>query len=190
MDLVIIALILANIVTFILPSIIDFSGGRGSSYNAFLQLGWNSAADIRDGEYYRLLSSMFLHADIFHLAINMYSLFVVGPTVIFLFGLPGFAIIYLLAGIGGSLTSSIFNPKVPSVGASGAIFGLVGALLVFAILTQQLALIGNIVFVIILNAFIGFSSQNRIDNLGHFGGFLSGAIAGLLVIFLAPFLGL
>jgi rhomboid protease GluP len=188
MELVLIVLLALNVLVFFVPTIIDFSGGNGSSYESFIRLGWNSARDIREGEFYRLLTSTFLHADIFHLAVNMYSLLMIGDDVLSIFGLPGFVIIYLVSGIGGSLTSSVFNPKIPSVGASGAIFGLVGSLLTFSIIAQAWGLLSNIVIIILLNLAIGYSNRGRIDNFGHIGGLVAGIITAVLVIFLNPFL--
>jgi len=182
MEAIIFALIGVNVIAFILPTIIDFSGGRGSSNEAFLRMGWNSASDIKDGEYYRLISSMFLHGDFFHILVNMYSLYVVGFNILEIFGSVGFFLIYLFSGIGGSIASFALHPRTPSVGASGAIFGLVGSLLAFSILSGQTGLLGNIIIIIAVNLVIGFTSGGRIDNYGHIGGLVTGTVIGLLLI--------
>ena len=85
---------------------------------------------IQDGEYYRLFTSMFLHLNVTHLLFNGYALYVLGRDVEGLFGTARFAVIYFLGGLSGSLASFVFT-NAPSVGASGAIFAIFGALMVY-----------------------------------------------------------
>lgn len=181
-----IVLIVINVVVFALPNFIKFNGPSVDSFQNFLMMGWKDNAEIRDGEYYRLFTSNFLHADLTHLFVNMFSLYNVGPLVNGIYGNLGFALIYFLSGIGSSFTSFQFNPN-PSVGASGAIFGLVGALLAFAIfnIEDHGGLLANILIVIAINVAIAFFSP-RIDNWGHMGGLACGFIIGSLLLLAGP----
>ncbi len=148
---------------------------------------------IREGEYYRLFTSMFLHLNLTHIIFNGYALFVLGRDVEALFGLPRFAIIYLLGGLSGSLASFIFT-AAPSVGASGAIFAIFGAQMVY--FYQHRALHGtagrrhltHLIVLMMINLGLGFFASTgatnfRIDNAGHIGGLLGGVI---LAWFIGP----
>lgn len=137
----------------------------------------NSA--IAAGEYYRLLSPMFLHASASHLMVNSFSLHSTGPSVESWFGKRRFLSLYVLSGLAGNLLSYFFCPT-PAVGASGAIFGLVGASAV--ILGRHHKLLGprsrrglqSLVYIVLLNFGMGLTPGSRIDNFGHLGGFLGG----------------
>ena len=110
------------------------------SASLLARLGGNLGYYTKNGEYYRLFTCMFLHAGILHLALNMYSLFIIGPRVEDFFGKGKFLLIYFLSGISGSLLSIGLNGNVMSVGASGAIFGLFGALIYFGYSYHHLVL--------------------------------------------------
>ncbi|MEZ5184609.1 MAG: rhomboid family intramembrane serine protease [Candidatus Nanopelagicales bacterium] len=133
---------------------------------------WPAAVAI-NGEWFRLLSSVFLHGSLLHLAFNMYVLYVLGPPLERLLGHARFLILFLIAGLGGAAASFAFSSvNTVSVGASGAIFGLMGALVVAgrhlkADITQVLVLIG-------INVMIGFIAPG-IDWRAHLGGLLTGA---------------
>ena len=177
-------LIFLNIFVYFLPQIINFGGY--SSVQTFMTMWQKDNYAIADGEYYRLISSAFLHNGFLHLAVNMYSLYIIGPIIIQAFSTIGFAIIFLLSAIAGSLMSYLFNPHY-SVGASGAIAGLVGALLVYAVINNQMQAVQNILFIIGLNLAIAFyiNSQTNgggIDNWGHLGGFLAGGVISLILL--------
>jgi rhomboid protease GluP len=159
----------------------DFSGGSGNSHLYFLTKGWKSNREIiEDKEYYRLLTSTFLHADPFHLFLNMFFLFQVGRSIVFIYDIPWFLIIYLLSGIGGSLASLKFN-SMPSVGASGALFGLLGALLVFYVLTGSVTGIMSVIVTLAINYIFG-KVNKQIDQWGHIGGFVAGVLVSLVVV--------
>jgi len=133
------------------------------------------------GEYWRFLTPMFLHASIAHLGMNCLSLYLVGREVERLYGSRRFAAIYLMSGIAGGLFSFAMSPY-PSVGASGAIFGLIGALLPFLYRNRGILLaprqhITRILIVIGMNLVIGLTS-GFIDNWAHFGGLLGGLAPG------------
>ncbi|MCL4236999.1 MAG: rhomboid family intramembrane serine protease [Anaerolineae bacterium] len=148
---------------------------------------------IRDGEYYRLVTSMFLHLNLTHLIFNSYALFVLGRDVEALFGTPRFAIIYLLGGLSGSLASFIFT-DAPSVGASGAIFAIFGAEMVYFYQHRELhgtagrQHLTHLVVLMLINLGLGFFASTgatsfRIDNAGHIGGLVGGVI---LAWFIGP----
>lgn len=146
-----------------------------SNLNVLVFMGAKVNSLISGGQYYRLFSCMFLHAGIIHLGVNMYSLYIMGTFIEKVYGKFKYIIIYFISGIISSMTSYIFSPSI-SVGASGAIFGLLGAALVFALkMKQQIGkgFIMNIMSVIIMNLIIGFSIAN-VDNFGHLGGLLGG----------------
>lgn len=124
-------------------------------------------------EWYRLLTSMFLHGSILHIVFNMYVLVVLGPTLERILGHGRFLLVFLISGLGGSVASyALSAPTTFSVGASGAIFGLMGALLVAG---RRLRFDVNMVLILIgINLAIGFVFSG-IDWRAHLGGLLTGA---------------
>jgi membrane associated rhomboid family serine protease len=133
-----------------------------------------------DGEWWRLFTSAFLHGSFIHIAFNMYVLFFLGPTLERILGHTRFLILYVLAALGGSVASYWFSDiNTVSVGASGAIFGLMGALVVAGHrlkydITQVLILLG-------INVVIGFISPN-VDWRAHFGGLVIGALVAAIMV--------
>lgn len=139
------------------------------------------------GEYYRLFSSMFMHFGFEHLVNNMVMLLVIGFTLEREIGTIKFLIIYLLSGLGGNILSAVWDVMsesfAVSAGASGAIFGIVGALLYVAI--RNHGRIGEmsgrgLVFMVVLSLYYGFTSGG-VDNFAHIGGLLSGFILSVLL---------
>lgn len=134
----------------------------------------------RDGDWWRLFTSAFLHGSFIHIAFNMYVLFFLGPTLERILGHTRFLILYVLAALGGSVASYWFSDiNTVSVGASGAIFGLMGALVVAGHrlkydITQVLILLG-------INVVIGFISPN-VDWRAHFGGLVIGALVAAIMV--------
>jgi len=131
---------------------------------------------VADGEWYRLVTAMFLHASLLHIAFNMWALWVLGPPLESLLGRSRFLTLYLLSGIGGSAASYMFSPvRISSVGASGAIFGLFAATIVIG---RRLNLnIQAIAVVLGLNLALGFTF-NGIDWRAHVGGMITGFVVG------------
>ena len=130
---------------------------------------------VKAGKVYLLLTSTFLHASILHLGFNMYALYVIGNQVETFIGKTKFLIIYLVSGITASMLSALLTQGY-SLGASGAIFGLMGCLLYFGYhyrLYLGSVLLSQIVPVILLNLFLGFSFSG-IDNAAHIGGLIGG----------------
>lgn len=137
---------------------------------------WNIGI-IKYGEFYRLFTGMFLHANIIHLLFNMYALFIIGSQLEGFLGRSKYTVVYILSGLMGSLLSvALHNDNFSAVGASGAIFGLMGALLYFGY--HYRVYLGSvmqtqIIPIIVINLIIGFVSSG-IDNLAHIGGLIGG----------------
>lgn len=147
-------------------------------------LGAKENSLIAAGQLWRLLTATFLHGNLIHIFLNGYALYSLGPESERIYGTWRFLALYVLAGLGGSLASYAISPA-PSVGASGSIFGLIGGLGVFYYLNRQ-ALgefgrmqVQSMVAVAMLNLFIGFANPGVIDNWGHLGGLIGGALTGL-----------
>lgn len=200
---VVYAIIAINVVVFIIRAL------SPSLDATFYEVGANNpTAVMQNGEYWRLFTSMFLHAGIYdrfgeislqgilHILFNMYVLFSVGTQVERLFGHVRFGLIYLLGGLAGSALSAIFNdPRVTSVGASGAVFAILATELVFLYKHRLLlgaagrAQMSNTLFWIVANIVLGLLSTTgaglfRVDNFAHIGGALGGAA---LAWFISPF---
>lgn len=133
------------------------------------------------GEWWRLLTAAFLHGGLLHIAFNMYVLFLIGPQLEALFGHVRYLIVYLLAALGGTVASYAFSPLgTVSVGASGAIFGLMAALIVAGHSLRQE--VTQIVFLLAINVVIGFLVPN-IDWRAHLGGAAVGAAAAAVMVY-------
>jgi len=141
--------------------------------------GINSEAIFLHSEYYRLFTAMFIHIGIMHLLSNTLSLYIFATRVELYMGKVLFAIIYLVSGLGSSLLSALISSADYSVGASGAICGLMGAVVVYCIKTKKSIDGFNLYFIILfcfMSILSGFMFSN-VDNAGHIGGFISGVIA-------------
>jgi rhomboid protease GluP len=154
--------------------------------------GANVGALTFSGEWWRLLTSVFVHGGLLHIAFNMWCLWNLGQLCESLYGRWTYAAIYLICGVGASLASASFHPYTPSVGASGAIFGLAGALIAafklgeFSVprsaLSGTLRSLGAfVVYNLIFGAIIP-----GIDNTAHIGGLITGLIVGALIALIAP----
>lgn len=165
-------LIFINILFYVLSII------SNSFYNSMVL----NPSKILNGEYYRLLSCIFMHGGIIHLLCNMYCLYVIGPQVESFFGKIKYIVIYLLSGIIGSLMSLSITNSI-SLGASGAIFGLLGSILYFGyhyrVYLSQ-AIKSQIIPIIVLNLFLGFM-LNGVDNAAHIGGLIGGILVSMMV---------
>lgn len=156
--------------------------GKGSGdINTLIKFGANVDVLTKSGDYYRLLTCIFLHIGFIHLILNMYSLYVIGPQVESFFGKLKFIFIYLFSGVCGSILSMAFAHNIVCAGASGAIFGLLGSILYFGYYYR--AYLGNVVKsqilpIVVINLLLGFL-LNGIDNAAHIGGLLGGVIASM-----------
>ena len=166
-------LIAVNIIFYVVPMLLG-----SDVYQYIIDAYCIHGPSIRAGQYYRLLTGIFLHGSIVHLLFNCYALYVLGGQIESFFGKFKYIIIYLFSGLTGSLLSITLSGNVGSIGASGAIFGLMGSLLYFGY--HYRVYLGNviksqIVPLILLNLAIGFISSG-IDNWGHIGGLIGGIV--------------
>jgi len=167
-------------------SVMDFNG------QDLVQWGANFGPYTLSGEWWRLLTCVFVHGGLLHIALNMWCLWNLGELCESLYGRWTYAAIYLICGVGASLASVIWNVQVLSVGASGAIFGLAGALIAAfklgefsvprAALSGTLRSLGAFVF---YNLIFGAAIAG-IDMAAHIGGLITGLIVGGLIALLAP----
>jgi membrane associated rhomboid family serine protease len=175
-------LIAANVAVYLVTASQSVKGltqpGDGSST---LFVDWQLFAPAIHGndEYYRLLTSAFLHVSLLHIASNMLALFIIGPPLERLLGQWRFGVVYLLGALGGSAAVYAWGQvSTAEVGASGAIFGLFAAALV---LVRKLGLDPQwLIGIIVLNFVFTFSIHN-ISKLGHIGGFVAGGLAALAI---------
>ena len=142
---------------------------------------------LHKGQWWRLISSMFIHLDVTHLAFNAYGLYQIGPLIERFFGKSRWVIVYVLSGVVGSL-ASLYWSDVPSAGASGAIYGVVGALLVFgykyrAILPERVshAFTRGLAPWVVFGIGIGIVGVLPMDNAAHLGGLATGALLALVM---------
>lgn len=164
-------IIAINIIFYIIPILFG-------QYNSIIERFCIHGPSIRAGQYYRLITGIFLHGSIMHLLLNCYSLYVIGSQLESFLGKVKFTIIYLISGISGALFSMIFGGNYASIGASGAIFGLMGSLVYFGY--HYRVYLGNVIKsqiipLIAINLLFGFLSTG-IDNFAHIGGLIGGAV--------------
>lgn len=177
-------ILLAAIVLVFVPAIL-----APDTYNALIGWGANNRfAVLGNGEWWRPITATFLHGNPLHIALNGYALYMLGIEVEAFFGRVRFAMLYSASGLAGSVASIAFMPVVgASVGASGAIFGLIGALGVYFGLNRRLfgkmgtAQFWNIIIVIVINLGIGLVGIFPIDNSAHIGGLVAGSAMGFVL---------
>ncbi len=149
-----------------------------------LILGALVPALVAEGEAWRLLTSVFLHSSFVHLALNMISLYFLGSFAEVTFGRGRFLALYFISGIAGGLAYLYFGPfTAPAVGASGAIFGLLGGVFGFALrrgtFSLQNPIISQLLILTAINLFLGATIPN-VSNTAHIGGLLGGLVYGWL----------
>ena len=167
---------------------VELAGGSTDGWT-LQRFGGNLVAATLGGEPWRLITSMFLHAGLLHLVVNGYALYMLGRFGEQLFGSARLWIIYLAAGVAGSATSAVYgDPSRLSVGASGAIFGLLGAVLVGMMRMRghvpehwRKQVFYNLLVILGLNLFIGYKLE-MVDNSAHMGGLVGGALVTLLLL--------
>nr|AIY60672.1 rhomboid protein Illhe_RBL1 [Illicium henryi] len=140
---------------------------------------------VQEHQAWRLFTCIWLHAGIFHLLANMLSLLFIGIRLEQEFGFVRIGLIYILSGFGGSLLSSLFIKSNISVGASGALFGLLGAMLSelitnWTIYANKCAALTTLVLIIVINLAVGILPH--VDNFAHIGGFVSGFLLGFVFL--------
>jgi len=171
-------LIMINVILFFVMYAVS---GANLTNGIVLQFGGLFAPYVKSGEVWRLITAGFLHGGIFHLLFNMYALYLIGTQIENFVGKGKFLIIYFYSMICASLMSCIMNPYSISVGASGAIFGLLGSLVYFGYyyrLYLSSVLKNQIIPVIILNLLLGFM-MTGIDNAAHIGGLIGGILIAM-----------
>ena len=174
-----IAIVLINVLVFL---ICTFTGDL--LYNSGVQ---NYQLVVTQGEYYRLITAMFLHAGIDHIVSNMLLLFFMGEVAENVMGHFSYFILYFLSGICGGILSVMNQYRegayVNSLGASGAVFGVIGAILFHVVINRgrlaQISL-GRLMFMIVYALYQGFLAKN-IDNAAHIGGLISGFIIACVI---------
>ncbi len=167
-----------NVALFVLMVFYQSGFSTELSVDTLVTFGAKYNMLIADGEYFRLLTSMFLHANLMHIVFNSLALRALGRDVEVFFGKTKFLIIYFVAGIIGALGSYMFNDAI-GVGASGAIFGLLGANLYLLTLNPKLykKIYGNDMLVLLgINLVYGFMNPS-IDNVAHLAGMIGGYLA-------------
>lgn len=147
-----------------------------------IKLFGNNYELVQSGQIYRLFTCMFVHSDIMHILLNMYALYTIGPVVERYYGKGKYLFIYIISGLLGSVFSGVFmSANSISIGASGAIFGLLGSICYFTYYyraTLQGILRGSIIPVIVINLAIGFLSPD-IDLSAHIGGLIGGILVSM-----------
>ena len=174
------------VVTYILIvlNLMVFLYGVLHGNDELINMFGNNYELVQNGEFYRLLTCMFVHADIMHILFNMIALYSIGPVVERYYGKSKFLLIYLVSGLLGSIFSGVFmTADSISIGASGAIFGLLGSICYFTYYyraTLQGILRGSIMPVIIINLVIGLISSS-IDLSAHIGGLIGGILISMAI---------
>ena len=174
-------------VAFFLVTVADGAAFFSPTAEQLLPWGAEAGPLVLAGQWWRLVAAMFLHFGILHLAFNMWCLLQLGGVAEFLFGRGTFLAMYLLSGLGGGVMGLLVHPTIVSAGASGAIFGVAGATVVFvwlhhldfhsAELTGTLPSVGLFIVYNLVNGF----SHPGIDNAGHLGGLIVGGAMGALL---------
>jgi rhomboid protease GluP len=180
------ALIVINVVAFI-ASLALGAGVFAQHPEVLVRLGSNFTSLTRGGEWWRLLTNTFLHFGILHITFNMWALALNGPLAERLYGSTRYLVIYLLAGLAGSAASLWWHPVVNGAGASGAIFGVFGALLAFFLRRHSGVPLSVIkahrtsIAVFIAYALLNGARVKGIDNAAHLGGLAAGLALGLVL---------
>jgi membrane associated rhomboid family serine protease len=179
------ALIAINVAVFVGETATGtpLGGVNASAFGTLYEKGalFGPFIDQFHHQYYRLLTGGFLHDGILHIAFNMLFLFFMGPMLEPAIGRVNFAVVYFASLLAGSFGALLFSPQIPTVGASGACFGILGALIVIAYYRGISIWQSGLGITLVIN--IVFSlSVNGISIGGHLGGVVGGAICGWLIV--------
>jgi rhomboid protease GluP len=182
------ALIAINVLVFAAMVASGVSFTQPTPLDVFNWGGDYGPVTIGAHQYWRLLTACFVHFGIIHIGFNMYVLYQIGPFIEMAFGRVRYLVIYFLAGLGGSVVSVLIHPTAVGAGASGAIFGLYGAVFGFLLIkrrsldpavTKSIAKSAGIF--VLYNVVYG-SITRTTDLSAHFGGFVTGFVVGMLLI--------
>ncbi len=182
------AIVAINVAVFLVDGAL---GGGGFSLfggaGPLAQAGVIYGPAVAHGEWWRMITSAFLHYGILHIAFNMYALWLFGPIMEQMYGHLEYAVIYLLCALGGSVLTILAAPQTPALGASGAIFGLFGLAFIVSrrrhllLGPQARAMLSQVGTLLVLNLIITFSVP-AISWTGHVGGLAVGALIGVLLV--------
>ena len=170
-------LIAINIIFYVYTSL---EGGSFLNTNFEMIVAYGQVnTSVLQGAYWQLLTSMFVHANIAHIAGNLLFLLIFGLRSEEMFSLPEYLSIYFLGGLTGNLLSLLLlEPNIPSVGASGAVFALFGAATIYARRSLSQSIIGALIYAFFL---LFLSSGPGVNNFAHIGGLVAGLVIGYLV---------
>lgn len=181
-----------NVAVFVAMALAGVSMLDNPSGQDLVRWGANFGPLTVSGQWWRLLTCVFIHGGLLHIGFNMWCLWSLGRLAESVYGHWTFAVVYLITGLAASLASLIWNPAILSVGASGAIFGIAGALIASFYLGEfslpRAALAGTLRSVVVFvgyNLFFG-AVIARTDNAAHVGGLLMGLLLGALIAKVAP----
>ena len=169
--------------TFVAINILFFFGVMvtgGASTQNLINWGAKVGCYIAEGEYWRLVVPMFLHVSFLHLLMNLFAIVIFGSMVERTFGTMNFVGIYLAAGLMGNVASFVAGPAT-GVGASGAVFGIIGAFGIYLLLNRRLLgwvgsqQLTSIAVIVVINIIFGLLATG-IDNAAHFGGLIAGGL--------------
>jgi membrane associated rhomboid family serine protease len=173
-------LIAINVAVFLL----ELAMGAGVSVDSgwIFENGVLYGPLVAEGEWWRLITSSFLHANLLHIGLNMLVLWIIGPAIEDYFGHARFALLYLVSGLAGAAGALVWNPLLPTVGSSGAIWGIMGAALMLE-WRRIYVFGGQALGLVVVNLAITFLIPG-ISRGGHIGGLIGGAFASLAFLYL------
>ena len=183
-----IALIALNTLVFLAMVASGVSLTQPTTRDILLWGGDFGPATLGAHQYWRLLTSCFLHFGIIHIGMNMYVLYLIGPFIETVFGRSRYLLIYFIAGLAGSLVSVSVHPLAVGAGASGAIFGLYGAVFGFLLIRRRslnpaaVTSITRSAGIFVLYNVVYGSISGTTDLSAHLGGLLAGFLAGMLLV--------
>jgi membrane associated rhomboid family serine protease len=173
-------LIAINVIVF-LVEVAHGSGGLSQNVQTIYDLGGLFGPAVAEGDWWRLITSGFVHVNLLHIGFNMLLLFLLGRLLEPAIGTPRFVALYFASLLAGSLGVMLLDPNVVSAGASGAIFGIAGAVFVIARGRGMDTIAAEIGFLIVFNLLFTFAARN-ISVGAHVGGLLGGVICALAIV--------
>ncbi len=175
-------IIAINVVVFLYAAVRDSSSIAGQFTQVHIDLALNERLVANGNEWYRLVTSGFLHYGIIHLGFNMYLLYLLGQMLEPTLGRVRFLLVYFASLLGGSMGVLLLEPDALTAGASGAVFGLMGLAFVGSYLHGANPLNTSIGTLLMMNLFLTFMLRDRISVGGHVGGAIAGAVCALFVM--------
>jgi len=176
-----ISLIVVNVVWYLAMLLF---GNRFGPYK-YLVFGAQYGPLVSQGQWFRIVTALFVHGGILHIAFNMYALYQLGYIIEMIYGEWKMLVIYFASGIVGNITTQFFYYSTLSVGASGAIFGLAGALFITGYKEETAhymkSLAMSVLPMILINVIYGFIPGSHINNAAHIGGLITGLLLGKII---------